>query len=112
MSEHLLTWLQYWLKDRRDSTNSAFAGLPLVMNTLRYTLLRKGVLATGSSDLAAFVRLGRNSTAQTRRSTVDSYSLDLDSPTMSFDTAAGHAVLRLPAASREPRHGHGAILES
>ena len=35
MSEHLLTWQQFWLKDWRGCTNRAYAGLPLALNTLR-----------------------------------------------------------------------------
>ena len=89
MREHLLTWLQYWLKDGRDSTNTAFAGWPLVMNTLRYTLLRKGVLATGSSDLAAFVRTRPGLDRPDAQVMVDPYSLDFTSPTMNFDRRPG-----------------------
>jgi choline dehydrogenase-like flavoprotein len=89
MREHLLTWLQYWLKDGRDSTNTAFAGWPLVKNTLRYTMLRNGVLATGSSDLAAFVRTRPELERPDAQVMVDSYSLDLTSPTMNFDRRPG-----------------------
>jgi choline dehydrogenase len=89
MREHLLTWLQYWLKDGRDSTNTAFAGWPLVMNTIRYTLLRTGVLATGSSDLAAFVRTRPELDRPDAQVMVDPYSLDFTSQTMGFDRRPG-----------------------
>jgi choline dehydrogenase len=89
MREHLLTWLQYWLKDGRDSTNTAFAGWPLVKNTLQYALLRKGVLATGSSDLAAFVRTRPELDRPDAQVMVDPYSLDFTSQTMSFDQRPG-----------------------
>ena len=89
MREHLLTWLQYWLKDGRDSTNAAFAGWPLLMNTVRYMLLRKGVLATGSSDLAAFVRTRSGLDRPDAQIMFDPYSLDFTSQTMSFDRRPG-----------------------
>jgi choline dehydrogenase len=89
MREHLLTWLQYWLKDGRHSANTAFAGWPLMVNTLRYTLLRNGVLATGSSDLAAFVRTRPDLARPDAQVMVDPYSLDFTSPTMDFDRRPG-----------------------
>jgi choline dehydrogenase-like flavoprotein len=89
MREHLLTWVQYWLKDGRDSTNTAFAGWPLVKNSLRYTLSRSGVLATGSSDLAAFVRTRPGLPRPDAQVMVDPYSLDFTSQTMSFDRRPG-----------------------
>jgi choline dehydrogenase-like flavoprotein len=89
MSEHLLTWLQYWLKDGRDSTNAAFSGLPLALNTLRYALFRKGVLATGSSDIGGFIRTRPGLDRPDAQVMMDPYSLDFSSPTMAFDTRPG-----------------------
>jgi choline dehydrogenase-like flavoprotein len=89
MSEHLLTWLQYWLKDGRDSTNAAFAGLPLARNTLRYLLFRTGVLANGSSDIGGFIRTRPGLDRPDAQIMMDPYSLDLTSPTMAFDKQPG-----------------------
>ena len=89
MSEHLLTWLQYWLKDGRDSTNTAFAGLPLALNTLRYMLFRKGVLATGSSDIGGFIRTRPGLDRPDAQIMMDPYSLDFSTPTMAFDQRPG-----------------------
>lgn len=89
MAEHLLTWLQYWLKDGRDSQNSAFAGWPLAVNTLRYALFRSGALATGSSDLGAFFRTRPSLDRPDAQIMVDPYSLDLASPAMGFDQRPG-----------------------
>lgn len=89
MSEHLLTWQQYWLKDWRDCNNRAFAGLPLALNSLRYMLLRKGPLATGSSDITVFLKTRPELDRPDAQINIDPYSLDLDSPTMGFDTRPG-----------------------
>jgi choline dehydrogenase-like flavoprotein len=89
MSEHLLTWLQYWLKDGHDSTNTAFAGLPLALNTLRYVLFRKGVLANGSSDIGGFVRTRPDRDRPDAQIMMDPYSLDFSTPTMAFDRRPG-----------------------
>ena len=89
MREHLLTWLQYWLKDGRDSTNGAFAGWPLFKHSLRYVLLRKGVLANGSSDLGGFFRARPESKRPDAQIMVDPYSLDFSTPTMAFDRRPG-----------------------
>ena len=96
MREHLLTWVQYWLKDGRDCANAAFTGVPLVLNTLRYMVLRKGVLATGSSDLGAFIKTRPDLSRPNAQIMVDPYSLDLDSPTMGFDTRAGMQLYMYP----------------
>jgi choline dehydrogenase-like flavoprotein len=89
MSEHLLTWLQYWLKDPRDSTNSAFAGLPLALNAVRYALLRKGVLANGSSDVAGFIRARPGVSRPDAQIMMEPYSLDFTAMTMAFDKRPG-----------------------
>ena len=112
MSEHLLTWQQYWLKDWRHCANRSFAGLPLIWNTLRYMLFRKGVLATGSSDLAAFIKTRSGLDRPDAQINIDSYSLDLDSPTMGFDTRPGMQMYAYGLRPRESRHGHGTLVES
>ena len=96
MREHLLTWLQYWLKDARDSTNGAFAGLPLVLNTLRYALLRKGVLANGSSDIGGFIRTRPDLDRPDAQIMMDPYSLDFSTPTMAFDRRPGMQFFMYP----------------
>ena len=89
MAEHLLTWQQFWLRDWRDCQNRAFAGLPLALNTLRYALLRKGPLATGSSDITVFLKTRPELARPDAQINIDPYSLDLDSPAMGFDTRPG-----------------------
>ncbi|MGO8856823.1 MAG: GMC family oxidoreductase [Steroidobacteraceae bacterium] len=89
MYEHLLTWLQYWLKRQSDSTNRAYSGMPLAMNTLRYALFRKGVLANGSSDLGGFFRTRPGLDRPDAQIMVDPYSLDFSSAGMAFDRRPG-----------------------
>ena len=96
MREHLLTWVQYWLKDGRDSTNGAYAGLPLVLNTLKYALLRKGVMANGSSDLGGFIRTRPDLDRPDAQIMVDPYSLDFTSPSMAFDPRPGMQFFMYP----------------
>src|SRR4029078_1301327 len=67
-------------------SSRAFAGLPLALNSLRYMLLRKGPLATGSSDLAVFLKTRPELDRPDAQINIDNYSLDLDSPAMGFDS--------------------------
>jgi choline dehydrogenase len=96
MYEHLLTWLQYWLKDGRDCVNGAFAGWPLALNTLRYVLLRRGILATGSTEIGGFIRTRPGLNRPDAQLMLDPYSLDLDSPTMGFDRRPGAQAFMYP----------------
>jgi choline dehydrogenase-like flavoprotein len=96
MYEHLLTWLQYWLKDGRDCVNGAFAGWPLALNTLRYLLLRRGILATGSTEIGGFIRTRPGLNRPDAQLMLDPYSLDLDSPTMGFDRRPGAQAFMYP----------------
>jgi choline dehydrogenase-like flavoprotein len=96
MHEHLLSWLQYWLKDGSDCVNSAFAGWPLFLNTVRYMLFRKGILATGSTEIGGFVRTNPGLNRPDAQIMVDPYSLDLDSPTMGFDRRPGMQAFVYP----------------
>ena len=89
MSEHLLTWQQFWLRHKRDSRNGAYSGLPLVLNTLRYALRRRGPLSTGSSDLAVFFKTRPELDRPDAQINIDNYSLNLDSPAMDFDARPG-----------------------
>lgn len=89
MSEHLLTWQQYWLRHWRDSNNRAFTGASLAVNTLKYALMRKGPLSTGSSDLTVFLKTDPGLERPDAQINIDNYSLDLESPTMGFDQQPG-----------------------
>jgi choline dehydrogenase-like flavoprotein len=55
LQEHLLVMLDYRLRNRCDSQNHQFRGLPLILNTLRYLATGTGVMSHGSYEAAAFV---------------------------------------------------------
>ena len=56
MREHRVLFMQYRLKEQRQSQNREFSGLRLVGNVLKYAVLKRGVMAQASYEAGAFLR--------------------------------------------------------
>jgi choline dehydrogenase len=91
MREHRLLFIQHRLK-RAGSVNRAFAGIPLVMNTLRYLSFRSGVLATGSHDVGGFTRSRAGLDRPDIQLMMAPYSFDLSAPALGFEKSPGMHV--------------------
>jgi choline dehydrogenase len=89
LSEHWLLHLQFRLRDPRLSHNREFSGLRLAQNALRYLLFRKGVMASGSHEIGAFVRTRPELTRPDAQLMFASYSLDLDADVIGFEREPG-----------------------
>lgn len=95
LREHRLSFHQYRLVGGR-SVNGAFKGLPLVLNALRYFLRRDGVLATGSYDVAAFVRTRAGLDRPDAQVLLAPYSLDFSAAGLAFESFPGMQVFGYP----------------
>ncbi len=91
MREHRLLFIQHRLK-RTGSLNRAFAGIPLIVNTLRYLSSRSGVLATGSYDVGGFTQSRAGLDRPDIQLMMAPYSFDLSAQVLSFEKTPGMHV--------------------
>ena len=91
MREHRLLFIQHRLK-RAGSLNRAFAGIPLMVNTLRYLSSRSGVLATGSYDVGGFTQSRAGLDRPDIQLMMAPYSFDLSAPALAFEKSPGMHV--------------------
>jgi choline dehydrogenase-like flavoprotein len=91
LREHRLLFLQYGLK-RAGSLNREFSGLPLLAHTVRYFLLRSGVLATGSHDVGGFTRSRAGLDRPDVQLMMAPYSFDFSGKKADFEKSPGMHV--------------------
>jgi choline dehydrogenase len=89
MREHRLLFLQHRVKQRNLSYNHEFGGWPLLANTLRYLLLKDGVLARGSYEVGAFARTSEALDRPDVQLMFAPFSLDFTQPALLFEQQPG-----------------------
>ncbi|MGK2940145.1 MAG: GMC family oxidoreductase [Immundisolibacter sp.] len=88
LREHRMMFVQFRLKQAL-SLNREFGGWRLVKNLLRYVLDRKGLMATGSHDVVAFVRTLPELTRPDAELVMAPFSLVPGKLSMAFEKAHG-----------------------
>ena len=89
MREHRLLFLQHRVKQRNLSYNHEFGGWPLLANTLRYLILKDGVLARGSYEVGAFARTHETLDRPDVQLMFAPFSLDFTQPALLFEDQPG-----------------------
>lgn len=88
LREHRCLPLQFRLKQRLGY-NIELAGWRLVRQVLRYTLFRRGAMATGAYDVAAFVRSRPELARPDAQLMMAPLSMDLDAPVKRLERTPG-----------------------
>lgn len=96
MREHFLLALQFHLKHARDSQNSYYSGLGLIKSMLKYFLQRRGPMAEGSHQLAAFVKTRPDLDRPDAQLMFAPYSLEMDTPEMDMNRTPGMIFFGYP----------------
>jgi len=96
MREHFLLALQFHLNSSRDSQNQQYSGLGLIKSMFSYLLKKRGPMAEGSHQLAAFVRTRPELVRPDAQLMFAPYSLDLDSPGMGMNKEPGMIFFGYP----------------
>ena len=95
LHEHFLLLQNFRLRDGRYSQNAAYAGLNLLINTMRFLLLGSGPMGYGSSEAAAFARLLGESVRPDCQIMFQPYSL-LHENQMAFEPEPGLSLYAFP----------------
>ncbi len=96
MREHFLLALQFHLKHARDSQNSYYSGFGLLKSMFKYMLQRRGPMAEGSHQLAAFVKTRTGLNRPDAQLMFAPYSLEMDSPAMDMNRTPGMIFFGYP----------------
>lgn len=97
--EHRLLMMQYRLKER-ISQNPEFAGVRLASNVLQYGLTRRGVLASGSHEAAAFVKTRPEVDRPDVEILMAPYSHGMRGGRIAFEAQPGMHIFGYPLRSR------------
>jgi choline dehydrogenase-like flavoprotein len=89
MRDHRLLFIQHRVKDAALSDNQAFAGLRLMANMVRYSLLKSGVMATGSYDVGGFAKTRPELDRPDIQLMFAPYSLDFAAAELRFESYPG-----------------------
>src|SRR5205814_3368733 len=89
LRDHRLLFIQHRVKDAALSYHRAFAGLRLMTNMMRYDMCKRGVMATGSSDVGGFARTRPGLDRPDIQLMFAPYSLDFATQELRFDSFAG-----------------------
>lgn len=95
LHEHFLVLQNFRLRDGKYSQNAAYAGLNLVINTMRFLLLGSGPMGFGSSEAAAFARMLGRSDRPDCQIMFQPYSL-LHENQMAFEPEPGLSLYAFP----------------
>ncbi len=91
LREHRLLFLQHRLK-RGSGLNKTFAGIPLVIESTKYLLARRGAMASGSYDVGGFVRTRPELDRPDGQLMMAPYSLDFAAQSYKFEDFPGMQV--------------------